>query len=154
MDKTAWETHRMELLQYVSRMLGASSDSEDIVQTALLKAHQNGTQPENRRAWLYTIVRNEVVDHLRRKKVRQNAAVSVAEAKGPSELAETADSVERVLAAVAGLPESMREVIVLRFQQHLKFEEIAAVTGAPLGTVKVYAARGLKLLRERLKGIL
>jgi len=148
----------MELVQFVSRMLGTSADSEDIVQSALLKAHQNGTRPDDNRAWLYTVVRNEVIDHLRRKKAQKSALAAVSETTvavaEPAQLAETADAVEQVLRALAEIPEPYREVIVLRFQQHLKFEEIARVVDAPLGTVKVHAARGLKLLRERLKGLL
>jgi RNA polymerase sigma-70 factor, ECF subfamily len=47
-----------------------------------------------------------------------------------------------------------REAIVLRFHEDLSLEEIAAVTHAPLGTVKSRIYRGLNALMPRLKGML
>lgn len=139
-------------------MLGSQTDAEDIVQNVLLKAHQNGTRPDDVRAWLYSITRNEVYDHLRRRRAQATAlsrlAADAETAEEPGRAAETADAVEQVSRALAALPEQYRDVLALRFQQHLKFEEIAKVLGLPLGTVKVQAARGLKLLRQNLKGVL
>jgi RNA polymerase sigma-70 factor (ECF subfamily) len=154
MEKGRFEGHAMELQRYAARMLGSSADAEDVVQNALLKAHRAPDTPDDPRAWLYAVVRHEVIDHLRRRRSRQEAraelaaaAVAVAE---PPQVAETADLLERVTRAVAGLAEPYREVIVLRFQHGLKFEQVARIVDAPVGTVKVQAARGLKLLRERL----
>ena len=60
---------------------------------------------------------------------------------------------ERISAALVGIPAEYREAIVLRFHDELALEEIAAVTGAPLGTVKSRLYRGLNLLLGRLEGI-
>ena len=143
---------REELVRYASRMLGSAHDAEDVVQNAMLKAHRNGTRPDDQRAWMYSIVRNEIVDHLRRRRTHATALAELPptrETRDPCALSETADDAERVARELARLPDPYREVLVLRFQQQLKFEEIASVLGDPLGTVKVHAARGLKLLRER-----
>jgi RNA polymerase sigma-70 factor (ECF subfamily) len=51
-----------------------------------------------------------------------------------------------------GIAAEYREAIVLRFQEGLALDEIAAVTGAPLGTVKSRLYRGLNALLPRLKG--
>jgi len=59
---------------------------------------------------------------------------------------------ERINAALAGIPAECREAIVLRFQDELALEEMAAVTGAPLGTMKSRLYRGLSLLMRPLKG--
>jgi RNA polymerase sigma-70 factor (ECF subfamily) len=48
------------------------------------------------------------------------------------------------------IPEKQRRVLILRFTLDLSFEEIAAITGLPLGTVKSHALRGLKRLRTHL----
>ena len=50
------------------------------------------------------------------------------------------------------LPEVYREALVLRFQEGLTLEEIAVVTGAPLGTVKSRIYRGLNALQPYLNG--
>jgi RNA polymerase sigma-70 factor, ECF subfamily len=52
--------------------------------------------------------------------------------------------------AVASLEEPYREVVALRFFAERSLDEIAALTGRPLGTVKTHLRRGLLRLRERL----
>jgi RNA polymerase sigma-70 factor, ECF subfamily len=61
---------------------------------------------------------------------------------------------EQILAALANVQVEYREAIVLRFHEDLSLEEIAAVTHAPLGTVKSRIYRGLNALMPRLKGVL
>ena len=55
----------------------------------------------------------------------------------------------RIEALLATLPEAQRAAIVLRYQEDLTPEEIAATLGAPLATVKSHLQRGLKLLRAK-----
>lgn len=49
---------------------------------------------------------------------------------------------------VAQLPDAQRETLVLRFSEQLRYEEIAAVLGCPLGTVKSRIFNGLETLRQ------
>ena len=66
-------------------------------------------------------------------------------------LAPAADFAERVLAAaLSRLRPEYREVLVLRGQEGLAYEEIADITGLPLGTVKTYIHRGRKELAAHL----
>jgi RNA polymerase sigma-70 factor (ECF subfamily) len=53
---------------------------------------------------------------------------------------------------LVSIPAEYREAVVLRFQEELALDEIAMVTGAPLGTVKSRLYRGLNMLMSRLKG--
>jgi RNA polymerase sigma-70 factor (ECF subfamily) len=62
------------------------------------------------------------------------------------------EQAERIAAALVSIPAEYREAVVLRFQEELALDEIAAVTGAPLGTVKSRLYRGLNMLISRLKG--
>lgn len=52
---------------------------------------------------------------------------------------------------IAGLPESMRMMLLLRYQQELPYEEIAEVMSVPLGTVKTGIFRAKNQLREALR---
>ena len=54
--------------------------------------------------------------------------------------------------AIAALPEEFREVVILRELEEMSYREIAAATGAPIGTVMSRLARGRALLREKLIG--
>ncbi len=53
---------------------------------------------------------------------------------------------------VAKLPDGQREALVLRFSEHMRYDEIAAVLDCPLGTVKSRIFHGLATLRSLLSG--
>ena len=58
----------------------------------------------------------------------------------------------RLDSAIAALPEEFREVVILRELEEMSYRDIAAATGAPIGTVMSRLARGRALLREKLIG--
>jgi RNA polymerase sigma-70 factor (ECF subfamily) len=66
------------------------------------------------------------------------------------ELVAQHEQAEHINAALAGIPAEYREAIVLRFQDGLALDEIASVTGAPMGTVKSRLYRGLNLLMGKM----
>jgi RNA polymerase sigma-70 factor, ECF subfamily len=143
---------------------GNRADAEDVVQEASLRAFRAvRTVDVNPRAWLLTIVRNTAFTWLG--KNRPAALVDVDDleeaANGPSAAgavdAATPESAliakaatAQLEAAIAALPTSFREVLVLREIQELSYREIAEVTGVPIGTVMSRLARG----RSRLIGVL
>jgi RNA polymerase sigma-70 factor (ECF subfamily) len=57
-----------------------------------------------------------------------------------------------VQVAIAGVPAVYREVLMLRFQEELKLDEIADVVGVPVSTVKSRLYRGLEAIRQALQG--
>ena len=60
---------------------------------------------------------------------------------------------QRITAGLDRVAYEYREALVLRFQEGMSLDEIAVVTGAPLGTVKSRVYRGLSALQPWLKGI-
>lgn len=72
-------------------------------------------------------------------------------APDPARVAELAETRDAVLAAIAGLPPDQRLAVVLYHQEGQSYEEIASVTGWPLGTVKTNLYRGRKELVKRLR---
>jgi RNA polymerase sigma-70 factor (ECF subfamily) len=111
-----------------------------------------------------TIARNLVID-CHRRKTRESLDAFVKPDKGqqalepstpvnlsPAELAAAHEESDRVAAALARLSATYREVLLLRFQEELRLDEIAAVVSAPLSTVKSRLYRGLGELREMLAG--
>jgi len=71
------------------------------------------------------------------------------EASGPSalDLATSLQTGARIQASLGRLPAIYREVLLLRFQEELRLEEIATLLGTPLATVKSRLYRGLEALR-------
>jgi RNA polymerase sigma-70 factor (ECF subfamily) len=142
-----FEKYRGPVYGFARRMLGNSASAEDACQETFLRMVTSaGTyEPSARfRAWLFTIARNCCLNMLRRPRVltllpespvpdRRTAAPPVAAAR-----AECDGCLEQ---AIAELPEAWREAFLLRYRHALEYQEIADVTGQPLGTVKTHIHR-------------
>jgi len=143
-----------------TRLVRDRALAEDLAQDAFVRAFARlrTYDPERRfSAWFFQILRNIVIDHIRRKRV---AAISLDELQAggypepPSENPESSPEadVERKELGRA-LEEGLqriraehREAIVLRYQQGLTVDEIAGILHLPEGTVKTYLHRGRKEL--------
>ena len=109
-------------------------------------------------SWLFKIAHNCAVDHLRRKGIatvsltpkEDDGAPGLGEtladpaAETPEHAAERSELGLALEAALARLRPEYREVMVLRFEEGLAYEEIAAATGLPMGTVKTHIHRARK----------
>ena len=78
-------------------------------------------------------------------------SIAAAATHDPAALAVRAEREAAIRAAVAGLDEPYREVVVLRFFGDLSLAEIALVSDRPVGTVKTHLHRGLQRLRVALE---
>jgi len=145
------------------------ADAEDVVQDAYLRAYRGfaSFEGESIRPWLLSIVRHVAFRWLHDRKRAGNVisfdeAVShrIGEASGAMQIASGEPSAEALLIsaseqtlmnrALAELPPVFREVVVLREIEALSYREIAAVTGAPIGTVMSRLSRGRDELRKAL----
>jgi RNA polymerase sigma-70 factor (ECF subfamily) len=89
-------------------------------------------------------------DALRRRRARGFGQwVEIDESHGAREPESGSPLADRIEALLATLPEAQRAALILRYQEDLPPEEIAATLGAPLATVKSQLQRGLKLLRAK-----
>ncbi len=147
------------------RMTGNAADAEELAQDAFLQAY--GRLADFRvgsrfHPWLYTIALNLCRNHLRRRALvswvpfqssrREGQEIDPAErGAGPEEALLERESEERLQKAVDALPVKYREVFLLRQSEGLSYEEIASVTGLPLGTVEVRLFRARKRLLEALE---
>jgi RNA polymerase sigma-70 factor (ECF subfamily) len=159
------ELHQDRLFRYLTQLCGIPELAKDLCQETWLRVLEKGHQFDGRsefRTWLYSVARNLAYDHFRRKStVSLEGLAEVDEA--PPEMADTLpvswenvardEEGGRIRAALGTLPADYREVVVLRFQDGLQLDEIATVSGMPLGTVKSRLSRALHLLMIRLKGI-
>jgi RNA polymerase sigma-70 factor (ECF subfamily) len=134
-------------------------DAEDVVQEAYLRAFRffDGFQGGDGRAWFLAIVRNTCYTWLHRNRPPEPTAPFDEalpglsnEVLGPDELLQRSDARAALHQALEELPPEFREAVVLRELEALSYKEIAAVTGAPLGTVMSRLARGRLLLRREL----
>jgi RNA polymerase sigma-70 factor, ECF subfamily len=148
-------------------LTGNSTDAEDVVQDASLRAFRaiRGYAGGSARAWLLSIVRNTAYSWLRKNRptavvtVDDLEAVELSRANPADPDAETPESTlfaridaEQLRAAIAALPAPFRETLVLRDIEGLDYREIAQTTEVPIGTVMSRLARGRRRLIETLGG--
>ncbi len=115
--------------------------AEDIVQDSVARAltYAHSFRGDNARAWLLQIVRNTAYAALR---ARTAASAEIAV---PEDIEDHADTPEAALekhqglrqldAALASLPDELRECLVLRELEDFSYKEIVQATGVPMGTV-------------------
>jgi|KBSSwiStaDraftv2_1062776.scaffolds.fasta_scaffold325121_2 RNA polymerase sigma-70 factor (ECF subfamily) len=139
-------------------LLREQADAEDAVQEAYLQAlrYFAGFRGENPRAWLLTIVRRVCYGWIERTRRQAWAGPEmVDDLPGAGDDPETAflhgERQEQLARAVDALPFPFREVIVLRELQELSYQEIATVTGVPVGTVMSRLSRARRRLQRVLE---
>jgi len=151
-----------------ARFLSRDADAaQDIVQEAFLRAYRSfgGYRGGDPRSWLFAIVRNcchawRQQDRRKARFERQLSDGGGADADdiGENEIASEEDTPEtatirrseqqRVRDVINGLPEAMREVLVLRELEDLSYRQIAEVIDAPVGTVMSRLARARREFGE------
>jgi RNA polymerase sigma-70 factor (ECF subfamily) len=159
------EQYQHRLLRYLVYLTGNRELAEDLFQETWIRVLERGHQYDGKHefsTWLYAVARNLTIDYLRKKSPVSLDGMMEDEEHAPLEPADTRpmawelvqqhEQAERVSAALVSIPAEYRETVMLRFQEGLALDEIATVTGAPLGTVKSRLYRGLNMLMSRLKG--
>jgi RNA polymerase sigma-70 factor (ECF subfamily) len=153
-------SHQQIALRVAYLVVGDGGVAEDVTQEAFVKAYR--ALPRFRdeaafRPWLLRIVRNEALNHQRRRGRQERLTLRLAHdpvsgGAAPSPETTVIAGVERetVLAAVFDLPDRYREIVSLRYLLGMSEAETAATLGVPLGTVKSRTARAL----DRLESVL
>jgi RNA polymerase sigma-70 factor (ECF subfamily) len=129
---------------HVRRFVNSHEDADDLLQEIFLKvwAALPSFRGESQLfTWVWRIATNETLNHLRKEKVR--AALRFSSVDAEMERRIQADpyfngtSAQRELAkAVLKLPEKQRQVFIMRWWDDLSYEEISAITGTSVGSLK------------------
>jgi RNA polymerase sigma-70 factor (ECF subfamily) len=157
------------LHRFCAEKLGDVNQADDILQTVFIQAYDglpSFARRSSLKTWLYSIARHRCLDEARRRRRWQQilrwpgrlpeSAADVfdpEEAGGPWEPSETESRSlsEHLENCLNRLSTKLRESLILRYRHSLPYEEIADVTGARAGTVRVRVLRGLPLLRRCLE---
>lgn len=142
----------------VRQVVSVPEDIEDVCQEVFMKIHRNLHRfrfQSRLSTWIAQIAYRSALNHVKKyRRLRYSVDLSGAETLAdPNESADAAypDRRAMVQAAIQALPEAFRQMVLLYHIQEFSYEEIARITGQPVGTVKSYLFRGRKLLRERLE---
>lgn len=169
-DADAQETlalrHRKAAYFLALQLLGNQEDAMDVTQDAMLRLfttlHRfDTTRPL--RPWLYQIVRNRVIDLMRRRRIRNHDSLDAVDHEGNPRFDPVDVNIDldrdvgrsqlraRLWETLRSLPHKQREILVLRDYQDLSYSEIAETLVIPIGTVmsRLHSAR--KSLRGALQ---
>ena len=140
---------------------------EDLTQEVFIKAfqHLNDFDYEHQFAsWLFKIANNHCIDYIRKKKLRLYSIDDQVKTEDGEIGYEIPDSTYEpdlnmlreqkarlIHQAIDSLPKKYREVIVLRHQDELSYDEIADKTGLPVNTIKVQLFRAREMMYKFLK---
>lgn len=154
--------YQRPIIAYVYRMLNNYDASLDVTQEVFIKVYNSLARYSSEykfSTWLYRIAHNAAIDYMRRNSVNQQS-IEAENADGtyqlqiesprptPEQEREHTEWRAEIEVVVKCLPTIYRELIFLRHTQDLSYDEIAEVTGLPLGTVKNRLFRAREMMRE------
>lgn len=158
--------YQRPVFSLIRRMVGESAVAEDVAQDVFIKAFRALESFDQRKkfsSWLFKIAHNSAIDRLRRRQIDMVAlettdseqpdlvaVIADGSSESPATRVERRDLAAAIEAAIRSLRPEYREVVVLRFQEGLAYEEIAEVVGLPLGTVKTHIFRARKAMVRHL----
>ena len=158
------DAHREPVFRFLRGLLGNESDALDVTQEAFVAAflaldRYDPARPF--RAWILRIARNKSHDFARRRAVRRllSFALPIEEAgeladpsANPEDLLSGRGEVERIHAAIASLPDKLKEPLLLCSLEGMSQEEAARVLGTSRKAIETRIYRARQKLSDALEG--
>jgi RNA polymerase sigma-70 factor, ECF subfamily len=159
-DNAAWEeivrSNTRRVYNFCYRFTGNWQDAEDLTQEVFMRIYKTlktyNTMEGSFPTWLMSVTRNLLVDHYRKHKkessdvaleeVFERVESNPSQGKTPLEQISTQDRIEMVRWGLTRLSPDLREAVVLRDCEEMRYDEIATVLRVPEGTVKSRINRG------------
>ena len=147
-----YEAYGAELLLF-ARQLTDAQQADDIVQEAFIKLLGEGRPPDNARAWLYRVVRNEAVSFMRRLRLKRRVSERLGGAAEPCFESRGEDLIDAqtVQSLLETLAKPQREIVVLRIWGQMTLQETAGIVHKPVSTVHHLYQKALEKMRQTLE---
>ncbi len=154
--REAYDRYGRAVLHLATSMLANRSDAEDVTQATFVAAWLGRDTFDPAKGsligWLLGIGRRKVIDRMRASARETRVVETVRQLPEPAQTGPDPDRVvDRLVIAdeLARLPDDQRRMLELAFYDDLTHQQIATVTGVPLGTVKSHIRRGMASLKRR-----
>lgn len=149
------ERHHTTAFAVVRGVMGDSDDVEDVVQMVYVKVYRNLDKfrgDSKFSTWLYQIARNEAINAVKKRRLDttpvEDVTIAAPDQDGPEAAFRRTAAADELDAAMDRIDARYREVLELRYMGERSYDEIAEMTGLPIGTVKTYIHRGKAALKK------
>jgi RNA polymerase sigma-70 factor (ECF subfamily) len=143
--ETLCRRYHQSLFRYLQRLTKSESLAEELFQQTWVSVLEHldrfdpGSSAAGFKAWLFRIATNKANDHWRSRGRQRNAheglrRITDESFPSASEPLEGTERLEQLKRAIETLPESQRQVLMLRYYSGMKFVDIASMLGCPLNT--------------------
>jgi RNA polymerase sigma-70 factor, ECF subfamily len=151
-----YESYVTPLYRYIRSRVSEKADAEDLTQDVFLKAYTSFpryvTTNDSPLPYFYTIARNSIIDHYRKKK----SVVADEDVLGalpdtddsPEEIAAKREDQTAALRLIKTLPNDQQDALILRFVEGLPTEKIAMMMGKSEAAIRQMQSRGLRSLKN------
>ena len=143
------------LLQYARRITGDREKARDVVQETFIKFQRNGAlrRDDQPATWLFTVCRNRALNVCRKERRIMYLDEELIEARDreqpmPFDQLEQKEATGFLLRIVATLPARQQEVLQLKFQNDLSYQQIADIMKTTANNVGVLHHTALRALRQ------
>ncbi|MEX0892318.1 MAG: RNA polymerase sigma factor [Gemmatimonadota bacterium] len=159
-DRESYSTlvrrHQEALYRFVRGMRIDPDVAADLVQDGFVRGYTRLAEcrdPERFRVWLFRIVRNLCLDHLkniRRRTTPLDDVQLVDERPAPGEELERRELGQGIQAALDALTDELREAFLMKHREERSYQEMAELTGASVSAMKMRVLRAREALRDAL----
>ncbi len=151
-----YQRHKGRVLGYLNSRVATQDEAEDIFQEVFIKLHRYRFKYDKDvplLPWLYTIVKNTLIDHIRKRET-QNKYLQPNHEQVESAPDERGASppIAEAISELSSLGKKQRQVLELRFDEDLSFEDIAARMDISQTNARKIVSRAIQKLRGLMFG--
>ena len=141
-----------KVMGYISARIRNHADAEDLCTDVFMKVQQRLADYDQSKAaigtWIFTITRNTLIDHFRRKKPSEELDENLSEDSELDEHLLNTETLGELASSLRRLPQQLMDIIVLRYYDGKPLTEIAAMMNLSYGAVKLRHQNALLMLRQ------
>ena len=155
-----YQRHRARVFGFLVARLKERTEAEEVFQEVFARLHANRLKYREEMpflAWLFTLVKNALVDHLRKQQTRgkylelsPDAVRDAADEQ--ADIEEVGGDAGEVIAQLSSLSREQRRLLSLRFNEGLSFAEIAESLDISPSNARKFASRAIRKLRSLMAG--
>ena len=141
-----------KVMGYIAARIRNHADAEDLCADVFEKIQRKLPDYDQSKAavgtWIFTITRNTLIDHFRRKKPSEELDENLSDESELDESLLSTETLGELAAALRKLPQQMMDIVVLRYYDGKPLTQIAEMMNLSYGAVKLRHQNALQMIRQ------